>query len=102
MHELLARAMAGVDPAAPGAFWRVYINLIALVPWTALIWWNILFAAIGALLGWWRGGWRRGLGWGLVLGPIGWLVIALKPPRLPGTPPALPRTDEKGPRGRSV
>ncbi|MEO8748350.1 MAG: hypothetical protein ABI379_11945 [Rhodanobacter sp.] len=102
MHELLARAMAGVDPSAPGAIWGIYANLIALVPWTALIWWNVLFAAVGALLGCWRGGWRRGLAWGLVLGPIGWLVVVFKSPAVPATPPPLPRSGGKGPRRRSV
>jgi len=102
MHELLARAMAGVDPSAPGAFWRIYANLFALLPWTALVWWNILFAAVGALLGRRRGGWRRGLAWGLVLGPIGWLVVVFRPPPAPATPPPLPRSDGKGPRRRGV
>ena len=102
MHELLARATAGVDPTDPGAFWRIYANLIALVPWTALIWWNVLFAVVGALLGLWRGGWRRGLAWGLVLGPIGWLVIVLKSPAVPVRPPPLPRPGGKGPGRRGV
>lgn len=89
MDELLARAMQGVDPDAPDAFVRIFLNLMALVPWTALIWWNLLFLAVGALLGWWRGRTAEGVAWALVLGPIGWFVILYRPRRK--TPPPLPR-----------
>ncbi|HEV2622091.1 MAG TPA: hypothetical protein VGU65_08390 [Frateuria sp.] len=89
MDELLARAMQGVDPQAPGAFWRVFLNLMALVPWGALIWWNLLFIAVGAVLGRWRGRTAEGIAWSFVLGPIGWLVILRRPRR--GAPPPLPR-----------
>ncbi|MGN2246000.1 hypothetical protein ACFWZ3_04830 [Frateuria sp. GZRR35] len=88
MDELLARAMQGVDPDAPDAFLRVFLNLVALVPWAALFWWNLLFLAIGALLGWWRGRTAEGIAWALVLGPIGWLIVLRKPRRL--MPPPLP------------
>ncbi|HEV2540462.1 MAG TPA: hypothetical protein VGU03_12270 [Frateuria sp.] len=89
MDELLARAMQGVDPQAPGAFWRVFLNLMALVPWGALFWWNLLFIAVGAALGRWRGRTAEGIAWSFVLGPIGWLVILRRPRR--GAPPPLPR-----------
>jgi hypothetical protein len=89
MDELLARAMQGVDPDAPGAFWRVFLNLLALVPWTALFWWNLVFIAVGAGLGWWRGRTAEGVAWALVLGPIGWLIILRRARR--ATPPPLPR-----------
>lgn len=88
MHEMLARVMAGVDPEAGGAFGRIFANAWALVPWTTLFWWNLLFGAIGALLGFLRGGWRRGLLCGLILGPIGWLALLRRPRKLP---PPLPR-----------
>ena len=88
MDELLARAMQGVDPDAPDAFWRLFLNLMALVPWTALFWWNLLFLAVGALLGWWRGRLAEGVAWAFVLGPIGWLVILRRPRRQ--IPPPLP------------
>lgn len=81
--------MQGVDPQAPGAFWRVFLNLMALVPWGALIWWNLLFIAVGAVLGRWRGRTAEGIAWSFVLGPIGWLVILRRPRR--GAPPPLPR-----------
>lgn len=87
MDELLARAMQGVDPDAPGAFWQLFANLMALVPWTALIAWNLLFVAVGALLGWWRGRFWAGVIWAWVLGPVGW-VIFLWRARI--TPPPWP------------
>lgn len=81
MDELLARATQGVDPDAPDAFLRIFLNLMALVPWSALIWWNLLFLAVGALLGWWRGRTAEGIAWAFVLGPIGWLVVLRRPRR---------------------
>jgi hypothetical protein len=99
VHELLARAVAGVDPSAPDAFWQIYAHLLALVPWEVLWWWNLAFALVGALLGYWRGSWRRGLAWGLVLGPIGWLVTVFRPAAAHRLPPPLPRSGP-GRRGR--
>ena len=89
MDELLARAMQGVDPDAPDAFLRVFLNLLALVPWTTLIWWNLFFLAGGALLGWGRGRTAEGVAWAFVLGPIGWLVVLRR--RRRELPPPLPR-----------
>jgi hypothetical protein len=92
MDELLAKATQGVDLDAPGAFWHVFVNLLNLLPWAAMFWWNLLFVAVGALLGWWRGRLAEGVVWALVLGPIGWIVILVKPrPRPPATPPPLRR-----------
>jgi hypothetical protein len=89
VDELLARAMQGVDPDAPGAFWQIALNLLALVPWTTLFWWNLGFVAIGAGLGWWRGRTAEGIAWALVLGPIGWFVVLHRARR--AAPPPLPR-----------
>ena len=89
MDELLARAMHGVDPDAPGAFWRIFLNLMALVPWTTLLWWNLLFIVVGAALGWWRGRTAEGLVWAAVLGPFGWIAVLRRPRRR--LPPPLPR-----------
>jgi len=92
MDELLAKASQGVDPDAPGAFWHVFVNLLNLMPWAAMFWWNVLFVAVGALLGWWRGRLGEGIVWALVLGPIGWVVILVKPPpKPPVKPPPLRR-----------
>jgi hypothetical protein len=50
--------------------------------WLWAIGLTVAFGAIGALIGWWRDGrWLAGLAWGLVLGPLGWLVIAFGPSR---------------------
>lgn len=92
MDELLAKASQGVDPDAPGAFWHVFVNLLNLMPWVAMFWWNLLFIAVGALLGWWRGRTGEGIVWALVLGPIGWVVILAKPQsKPPAQPPPLRR-----------
>ena len=92
MDDLLARAMQGVDPDAPGAFWQVFFNLLNMLPWAAMFWWSLLFVVIGAALGWWRGRMLEGAVWAWALGPVGWIVILLKPRRLPrADPPPLPR-----------
>ena len=68
MDELLARATQGVDPDAPGAFWHIFFNLLNMLPWAAMFWWSLLFVAVGALLGWWRGRLFEGIVWSWVLG----------------------------------
>jgi hypothetical protein len=87
MDELIARATQGVDPDAPGAFWQIFVNLLNMLPWAAMFWWNLLFVAVGALLGWWRGRTGEGIVWALVLGPIGWIVILARPRRKPSAQP---------------
>ncbi|MEO8777518.1 MAG: hypothetical protein ABI389_02495 [Rhodanobacter sp.] len=87
MGELLARATQGVDLDAPGAFWHVFFNLLNMVPWAAMFWWNLLFVAVGLLLGWWRGRVVEGALWAWVLGPIGWIVILCRSRRKPAAKP---------------
>jgi hypothetical protein len=90
VDELIARATQGVDPDAPGAFWQILVNLLNMLPWAAIFWWNLLFIAVGALLGWWRGRTGEGIVWALVLGPIGWIVILARPrPKPSAEPPPL-------------
>lgn len=90
MDELLAKATHGVDLDAPGAFWHVFANLMALVPWAALTWWSLFFVAVGAALGWWRGRTGAGVVWALLLGPVGWWVVWRLPPPSASRPPPLP------------
>jgi hypothetical protein len=89
MDELLAKATQGVDVDSPDAFMQIFMNLMGLVPWVALFWWSVLFVVVGALLGWWRGRTVEGIVLALVLGPIGWIVVLLRPRPKP-VPPPLP------------
>ena len=89
MEQLLAKATQGVDMNAPDAYLHIFINLMAMIPWTALFWWNLAFVVVGALLGWWRGKLLAGVIWALVRGPIGWVVVLFT--RKPAKPPPLPR-----------
>ena len=92
MDELLAKATQGADPDAPGAFWHIFFNLLNMLPWAAMFWWSLLFVAVGALLGWWRGRLFEGIVWAWVLGPIGWIVILARPRPAPRPqPPPLRR-----------
>ncbi|HEY8587751.1 MAG TPA: hypothetical protein VIL60_13635 [Rhodanobacter sp.] len=92
MDDLLARATQGIDPDAPGAFWHVFMNLLNMLPWTTIFWWNVAFVLVGAGLGWWRGRMVEGIVWAWVLGPIGWIVLLFRSrtPHRP-QPPPLPR-----------
>ena len=91
MDELLAKAVQGVDPDAPDAFIHIFYNLMRLVPWAPLFWWSVLFVVVGALLGWWRGRTAEGIVWAAALGPIGWLVVLLRPRvAKKSLPPPLP------------
>jgi hypothetical protein len=92
VDELLNKAMQGVDPDAPDAFLQIFLNLMAIVPWITLLWWNVAFVVVGALLGWWRGRLLDGIVWSAVLGPFGWAVVLMRPkPKPPTLPPPLPR-----------
>ena len=91
MDELLAKATQGVDVDSPDAFMQIFLNLMGLVPWVALFWWSVLFVVVGALLGWWRGRTVEGIVLALVLGPIGWIVVLLRPRPRPMPPPLPPR-----------
>jgi hypothetical protein len=97
VDDLLARAMRGVDPDAPGAFLAIFANLMRLVPWGELILWQVIFIVVGALLGWWRGRLIAGVVAALVLGPFGWVVPFLprKTPRPPPLPPPLPGSKKR-------
>ncbi|TBR38896.1 MULTISPECIES: hypothetical protein [Dyella] len=89
MDELLARALQGVDPDAPDASIRIFLNLMAMVPWKAMTIWSVVFLVVGAGLGWLRGRTLEGVIWAAILGPIGWVVILLRPrpPKRPEPPP---------------
>jgi hypothetical protein len=84
MGDLLARALNGVDPDSPDAFWQIFRNLMALMPWWPMFWFTVACVAIGVAIAWYRGGSiPRAVVWALVLGPIGWLISwhAVPPPR---------------------
>ena len=83
--------MQGVDPDSPDAFLHIFMNLMGMLPWAALFWWNVAFVVVGALIGWWKGRLLEGVVWAAVLGPLGWIVVLLRPrPRPQATPPPLP------------
>ncbi|RDI98200.1 hypothetical protein DVT68_14075 [Dyella solisilvae] len=92
MEQWLDKAMQGVDPDSPDAALQVFMNLMGMLPWTALIVWSVVFVVVGAVLGWWRGRTVEGIVWAAALGPFGWIVVLLRPrPRPKAMPPPLPR-----------
>ena len=90
MDELLAKASQGVDPDAPDAYFQIVLNLLNLMPWAAMFWWSVAFVVVGAVLGWFRGRTVEGIVWAAALGPIGWIVILIRPkPKPRAEPPPL-------------
>ena len=90
MDELLAKASQGVDPDAPDAYFQIVLNLLNLMPWAAMFWWSVAFVVVGAVLGWFRGRTVEGIVWAATLGPIGWIVILIRPKSKPrAEPPPL-------------
>jgi len=90
MDELLAKASQGVDPDAPDAFFQIFLNLLNLMPWAAMFWWSVAFVVVGAVLGWFRGRTVEGIVWAAALGPIGCIVILIRPKSKPrAEPPPL-------------
>jgi predicted small integral membrane protein len=81
MGDLLARATHGVDLSSPGAAWQVFNNLMAAMPWTALLWFTLFSLVLGAVVGWWRGRLWSGIWISLVIGPIALLVLFALPSR---------------------
>ena len=98
MGALLQKLLRGVDPGAPGAFWRLLHNMLALVPWWPLVWFIVACAVIGAVLGWWRGRIALAVALGVVVGPIAWLALWALPPGRHG--PARRRLDARGAAAR--
>lgn len=80
LQDLLQKILQGVDPGAPGAFWKLLHNMLALVPWWPLIWFTVACAVMGAAIGWWRGRIGLGIALGLVVGPIAWAALWVLPP----------------------
>lgn len=83
-------ALSSVNTADPVAVQALLQScterLLAPSTWAFALGVTAACGAIGALVGWTKGRAGPGLVWGLVLGPIGWLVVALQPGRLPLCP----------------
>lgn len=56
-----------------------------------LLLWFVCFGAVGMLIGGKKGRVLAGLIWGMVLGPIGWLVVLLGPTIERKPPPPRPK-----------
>lgn len=55
--------------------------------WLWMLGLSVFFIAVGAWIGWRKGRLKAGIIWSAVLGPFGWLVVALMSP-LPAKPSA--------------
>jgi hypothetical protein len=81
MAELLHRILKGVDLSSPHAAWQIFHNMMALMPWTALLWFTAASLVLGAAVGWWRGRLWTGIWISLVIGPVALLILLALPSR---------------------
>lgn len=66
------------DPEAVQALLQTCVDsLLDPVLWQWALAITLACAVVGALIGKAKGRWLAGLLWGLALGPIGWLIVAL-------------------------
>lgn len=54
--------------------------------WLWMLGLSVFFIVVGAWIGWRKGRLKAGIVWSAILGPFGWLVVALMSP-LPAKPP---------------
>lgn len=83
-------ALSTIDTSDPEALQALLqtCNNVLLDPmlWVWAIGLTVVCAAVGAHIGRAKGRWVSGMIWGLALGPIGWLIVALSgasPPKCP-------------------
>lgn len=92
MGELLQRILKGVDLSSPHAAWQIFHNMMALMPWAALLWFTLFSLVLGAAVGWWRGRLWTGIWISLLIGPVALLILLALPSRR-----AHPTSEDEGP-----
>ncbi len=87
--ECTLQAYSQLDPTDLEAAQDMLDACTAVILSPELWWWmlglTVFFIAVGGLIGWRKGRLKAGLIWSAVLGPFGWLVVALMSP-LPAKP----------------
>jgi len=81
MGDLLHRILRGVDLSSPHAAWQIFHNLMAMMPWTALLWFTAASLVLGIVVGWWRGRLWTGIWISLLIGPVALLILLALPSR---------------------
>lgn len=81
--ECTIEAYTQLDPADFEATQAMLDACLAVLLSPTLWWWmlgvSVFFVVIGALIGRAKGRTMAGIVWSVVLGPFGWLVVALMP-----------------------
>lgn len=81
MGDLLQRILKGVDLSSPDASAQILHNMMAMMPWAALLWFTLFSVVLGAVVGWWRGRLWTGIWISLLIGPIALLILLVLPSR---------------------
>lgn len=84
--EWLDQLVAGLNLSDPAAGRVLLQRLLHLVDWWFVLWLELGFAAVGALIGWAKGAMLRGALLGALLGPVGWVISLLSKSKLPECP----------------
>lgn len=84
------QALTNLDQSDPEAVQALLQSCVGVLLdptlWLWAIGLTVACAVVGALIGVAKGRWLAGLAWGALLGPIGWVVIALAKSHLPECP----------------
>ena len=88
-----------LDPTDLVALQDMLDACTAIILSPELWWWmlglTVFFVAVGGLIGWRMGRLAAGIVWSVILGPFGWLVVALMSPM-----PASPSVTAQPPRSQ--
>jgi hypothetical protein len=81
MDAWLQKLLEGIDPSDPHASLLLFMRIMGMIDWWALLWWSIAFTVIGGLIGWHKREFWKGVALGATLGPVGWVVSLMTAPK---------------------
>lgn len=93
MDALLQKLLEGIDLNDPDAPMQLFLRMMGLIDWWALLWWTIAFTVVGGAIGAYKREFWKGVALGALLGPIGWVVSWVSAPKSVPLPPPPDRKE---------